>query len=145
MVWKQVAGVGNFPVHSLQLAPDGDLWLGTETQGAGRMRLPAGSVEWFGEAQGLTGRQVYTLRFDREQRLWAATEAGLFVAGAPYRRFSRIAELPATRIWAVAEGTDGTIWAGGTGGLYSYEAGLWKNFKKTDGLSNQEVLSLGAA
>ena len=144
MVWKQVAGVGNSPVHSLQLAPDGDLWLGTETHGAGRLHLPAGSVEWFGDEQGLTGRQAYTLRFDREQRLWAATEAGLFVANAPYRKFSRIAELPATRIWAVAEGTDGTIWAGGTGGLYSYEAGRWKNFTKTDGLSNQEVLSLGA-
>ena len=144
MVWKRVAGVGNFPVHSLQLAPDGDLWLGSETHGAGRLRLPAGSVEWFGEEQGLTGRQAYTLRFDREQRLWGATEAGLFVASAPYRGFSRIAELPATRIWAVAEGTDGTIWAGGAGGLYSYGAGLWKNFTQTDGLSNREVLSLGA-
>ena len=144
MVWKRVAGVGNFAVHSLQLAPDGELWLGTETHGAGRMHLPTGSVEWFGEEQGLAGKEAYTLRFDREQRLWAATEAGLFVARAPYRRFSRITELPATRIWAVAEGTDGTIWAGGTGGLYSYKGGLWKNFKKTDGLSNQEVLSLGA-
>jgi ligand-binding sensor domain-containing protein len=108
------------------------------------MRLPAGSVEWFGEEQGLTGRQAYTLRFDREQRLWAATEAGLFVADAPYRRFSRVAELPATRIWAVAEGSDGTIWAGGEGGLYSFGARHWKNFTKTDGLSNLEVLSLGA-
>jgi diguanylate cyclase (GGDEF)-like protein len=44
----------------------------------------------------------------------------------------------------VAEGADGTIWAGGVGGLYSYAAGHWKNFTKTDGLSNQEVLSLGA-
>jgi diguanylate cyclase (GGDEF)-like protein len=144
MVWKQVAGVGNSPVHSVQLAPDGDIWLGTETHGAGRLHLPAGSVEWFGDEQGLAARQAYTLRFDREKRLWAATEAGLFVANAPYRRFSRITELPATRIWAVAEGRDGTIWAGGTGGLYSYEAGRWKNFTKTDGLSNQEVLSLGA-
>jgi len=144
MVWKRVAGVGNFPVHGLRLAPDGELWLGTETHGAGRMQLPAGSVEWFGEKQGLTGRQAYTLRFDREQRLWAGTDAGLFMAKPPYRSFSRIAELPATRIWAVAEGKDGTIWAGGMGGLYSYAAGRWKNFTKTDGLSNQEVLSLGA-
>lgn len=144
MVWKRVAGVGNFPVHSLQLAPDGELWLGTETHGAGRLRLPAGSVEWFGEEQGLAGKQAYTLRFDRKQRLWAATEAGLFMASAPYRKFSRVTELPAARIWAVAEGKDGVIWAGGTGGLYSYQAGHWKNFTKTDGLSNQEVLSLGA-
>jgi len=84
------------------------------------------------------------LRFDREQRLWAATEAGLFVARAPYQRFSRITELPSTRIWAIAEGTDGTIWAGGAGGLFGYSAGRWKNWTRADGLSNQEVLSLGA-
>jgi len=40
----------------------------------------------------------------------AATEVGLFMATAPYRRFSRITELPSTRFWAIAEGTDGTIW-----------------------------------
>jgi diguanylate cyclase (GGDEF)-like protein len=144
MVWKQVAGVGNSPVHSLQLAPDGDIWLGTETHGVGRLHLPGGSVKWFGEEQGLTARQAYTLRFDRQHRLWVATEAGLYVAAAPYLKFQRIAELPATRIWAIAEGSDGTIWAGGTGGLYSYQAAKWKNFTQTSGLSNQEVLSLSA-
>jgi ligand-binding sensor domain-containing protein len=77
-------------------------------------------VEWFGEEQSLTGKAAYTLRFDHQQRLWAATEAGLFVARAPYRRFSRINELPSTRFWTVGEGTDGTIWAGGAEGLFAY-------------------------
>jgi ligand-binding sensor domain-containing protein len=80
-------------------------------------------VQRFGQKQGLSGSAVYTLRFDREQRLWAATEVGLFVAIAPYQKFSRIAELPSTRIWAIAEGTDGMIWAGGAGGLFGHSAG----------------------
>ena len=113
--------------HSLRLAPDGDVWIGTETLGAARIHAKTGKVEWFGPKQGLTGRAAYTLRFDREQRLWAATEAGLFEASAPYRKFSRIAELPTKRIWAVAEGTDGTVWAGGTDGLFELAAGHWKN------------------
>jgi diguanylate cyclase (GGDEF)-like protein len=53
--------------------------------------------------------------------------------------------LPPTRFWAVAEGADGTLWAGGDGGLFAYASGHWKNYTRADGLSNQEVLSLGAA
>ena len=144
IAWKKVAGMVGFPVHSLQIAPVGDLWVGTETRGVARIDTRTGSVQWFGQEQGLSGRAAYTLRFDREQRLWAATEVGLFMAIAPYRRFSRINELPSTRFWAIAEGTDGTIWAGGAGGLFGYSAGRWRNWTRADGLSNQEVLSLGA-
>jgi len=142
--WKTFAGLDSLPVHSLELAPSGDLWIGTETRGAARIDARTGTVQWFGQRQGLSGKAAYTVRFDREERLWAATEAGLFVAKAPYKRFSRIMELPSTRIWAIAEGSDGTIWAGGTGGLFGYSAGRWQNWTRADGLSNQEVLSLGA-
>lgn len=144
MSFKPIGGLGGFAVHSLRRSPNGDLWIGTETRGAARIDARTGKAEWFGEEQGLIGKAAYTLRFDREHRLWVATESGLFMAKAPYRRFSQIAELPAARIWAVAEGTDGTVWAGGVGGLYEYAAGKWKNLTLADGLSNQEVLSLGA-
>jgi diguanylate cyclase (GGDEF)-like protein len=144
IAWKSVAGLSGFPVHSVQMAPNRDLWIGTETRGAARVDARTGSVEWFGEAQGLSGKAAYTLRFDGEGRLWTATEAGLFMARVPYRRFSRITELPSSRMWAVAVGTDGTVWAGGVGGLFELAAGKWKNLTHADGLSNQEVLSLGA-
>jgi diguanylate cyclase (GGDEF)-like protein len=145
--WKKIPGVGDFPVHSVRLAPDGDIWIGTETHGAARIHEETGAlgkVDWFGEAQGLTGKAAYTLRFDREQRLWAATEVGLFMAKPPYQRFSRVAELPSSRFWAVAEGTGGTMWAGGAEGLFENVAGHWKNYTPADGLSNREVISLAA-
>lgn len=142
--WKKVAGVGDFPIHSVRLAPGGDIWIGTETHGAARIHSGTGQVEWFGEEQGLTGKAPYTLQLDRQHCVWAATEAGLFVASAPYRRFSRVNGLPDTRFWTVAQGTDGTLWAGGAGGLFEYVAGGWKNYTRADGLSNQEVLTLGA-
>lgn len=144
MSFKGVAGLVGFAVHCVRRSPNGDIWIGTETRGAGRIDARTGKVKWFGEGRGLIGKAAYTLRFDREQRLWAATEAGLFMATPPYRKFSRIAELPAARVWAVAEGSDGTVWAGGVGGLYEDSAGSWKNFTRADGLSNTEVLSLGA-
>jgi diguanylate cyclase (GGDEF)-like protein len=145
MSFKSVPGLTGFAVHSLQEAPNGSLWIGTESRGVARIDPQTFKPTWFGDAQGLTGKSVYTLRFDHEQRLWAATEIGLFMARAPYQRFSRIAELPSTRMWAISEGTDGTLWFGGAGGLFHYAAGRWKTFTRSDGLSNQEVLSLGAA
>ncbi len=47
-------------------------------------------------------------------------------------------------MWAIAEGTDGTVWAGGIGGLFEYADGKWKTLTRASGLSNTEVLSLGA-
>jgi len=143
--WKKVAGLDRFPVHSVRLDSNGDLWIGTEAHGAALFHVRTGTVKWFGEAQGLMGKSPYTLRFDGHQRLWAATEAGLFMAAAPYRKFVRVAEIPPNRIWAVAEGRDGIVWAGGADGLFAYTNGQWKNFTRNDGLSNQEVLALGVA
>jgi diguanylate cyclase (GGDEF)-like protein len=142
--WKKVAGLSGFPVHSVRTTTSGDLWIGTEAHGAARLHTGGGAVEWFGEAQGLLGKSPYTLRFDHYQRLWAATEAGLFRATPPYQRFSRVAELPSTQFWTLAEASDGSIWAGGAGGLFVYANGQWKNFTRANGLSNQEVLAVGA-
>jgi diguanylate cyclase (GGDEF)-like protein len=141
--WKKVEGLSGFPVHAVQEAPNGDVWIGTETSGAARLNPRTGAVEWFGEARGLVGKAAYTLRFDHRQKLWAATEAGLFVALPPYQRFSRVGEVPSARVWAVAEGSDDTIWAGTASGLFAYASGRWKSWTNKDGLSNQEVLSLG--
>jgi diguanylate cyclase (GGDEF)-like protein len=142
--FKPVAGMNNLPVHSVHASPNGDLWLGTETRGVARFNPRTQKVEWFGVGQGLTGMAAYALCFDREQKLWVASENGLFVAQPPYREFSRVAELPSARFWAVVQGSDGTLWAGGTGGLFALKDGTWRNFTQRSGLSNQEVLSLGA-
>ena len=144
MKWEKVPGLDGFPIHSLRLASDGDLWLGSESRGVARLHLKTGKVEWFGVKQGLTGTEPYTLRFDHQQRLWAATEAGLFVANAPYTKFSQVNELPSKRFFSIAEGRDGTIWTGGPEGLFSLADGRWKNFHRADGLSSNAVLALGA-
>lgn len=139
-----VRGFDAVVVHSLIGAPNGEIWAGSEGRGVARIQPRTLSAKWFGDAEGLTGKNVYDLRIDRENRLWAATEAGLFMASAPYSKFSRITELPATRMWAVVQGTDGTLWAGGDSGLFAFAAGRWKTFTRDNGLSNTEVLSLGA-
>ena len=144
MAWTQVASLGSSPVHSVQVAPGGDLWVGTEGHGAARMHSADGSMTWFGDKQGFTSKDAYVLRFDRLHRLWAATEAGLFVSMPPYQRFTRITELPADRFWAIAEARDGNIWAGGAGGLFVSLGGAWKNIIPADSVNDREVTSLGA-
>ena len=139
-----VPGFDGIVVHSLCSAPNGDIWVGSEGRGVARMVPGTLNATWFGEAEGLSGKDIYNLRFDREHRLWAATDAGLFMASTPYRQFSRIDALPATRMWSVVQGTDGTVWAGGDNGLFALAGGHWRAFTRNDGLSNTSVLSLGA-
>jgi diguanylate cyclase (GGDEF)-like protein len=142
--WSGVANLKGIPVHGLQFGRDGDIWVGTETSGVARLNPRSEQVKWFGERQGLTGKQAYTFCLDHSGRLWVATEAGLFVAESPYERFSREKVLPSSRIWVVREGSDGTLWVGGPDGLFALIAGHWKGFRQSDGLGGQSVLSLGA-
>ncbi|KAA6461016.1 diguanylate cyclase [Acidobacteria bacterium AB60] len=143
MDWKLVPRLSGIPVHSLQTDAAGDLWVGTVGSGVARYQPRSGAVTWFAERQGLTGKRVFTIRFDRQQRLWAATDAGVFLATAPYELFARIADLPSTWFWMVVEGADGAIWAGGDSGLYGLIGGQWHHWDKADGLSNQAVSALG--
>ena len=140
--WKMVAGLEGISIHSVRAASDGALWLSTKTRGVARLDVHTGKVKWFGEAQGLNN-VVFTLCFDRQQRLWAGTEAGLYMAKAPYESFVRISELPVTRIRTIAEGSDGTVWVGGGSGLFSFTGDHWKRYAESDP-SKAQVLTLGA-
>ncbi len=143
MTWTTVAASG-VSVHSLQMTPSGDLWFGTAGRGVAVLHGSTGQPQWFDKQQGLGGRLAFTIRFDHQQRLWVATEAGLFVSQPPYRSFTRIAELPGTWFWTVTEGADGTIWAGGVDGLFSFASGRWQHWNRDNGLTNQAVVAIGA-
>jgi diguanylate cyclase (GGDEF)-like protein len=141
--WKRFDPLGLVETHSLQFDQDGNLWVGTQSHGVARVHLASGAVHWFDQREGLPTTAAFTLRFDRERRLWVAAEAGLFMAQPPYRQFTRVNEIPPGRMWALNEGKDGVLWAGGAGGLSQLKGNLWRTWGHADGLSNQEVLSLG--
>jgi diguanylate cyclase (GGDEF)-like protein len=140
--WKKVAALDGQNVHAVVAGPDGALWLGTEPHGIARLEIRTGRLQWLSEARNLT-RAIFELRFDHQHRLWVGTDGGLFVAPAPYKKFARVTALPQVRVRAIVEGSDGTIWAGGIGGLFSLTGGKWKSWTKADGLRDQQVLSLG--
>ena len=123
-------------MHSLRSAPNGDIWVGSEGRGVARIDARTLLQRGLARQKAFPAKTSTTCASIGENRLWAATEAGLFMATAPYRQFSRITELPATRMWAVVQGTDGTVWAGGDSGLFAFAGGHWRTFTRSDGLSN---------
>jgi diguanylate cyclase (GGDEF)-like protein len=140
--WRRHAGVGKIPVHSLRMDRDGNLWLGTEGNGVGRIDSRTGGIEWFKNARGLAAESPYSLALDQSQRLWAATESGLFVAQLPEKRFRRVTDLPSARYWVVTAGPGEQILAGGAGGLFRLSAGRWRHISTADGLDHDVVLAL---
>ena len=112
--WSKVPALAGIFIHSVHIAPDGALWIGAEHRLVARFDPQMGQVQWFGAAEGLQGSMASALHFDREQRLWVGTDAGLFLAKAPYKRFVRVRLVPFSIVWAIADGSDGTVWAGGS-------------------------------
>jgi diguanylate cyclase (GGDEF)-like protein len=143
--WKRQATLGDLPIHSVQPDGHGKVWLGTEGKGAVRMDLKTGGVEWFGPKQGLNAQSPYTIMIDRQNRIWAASMTGLFVADGSTLRFRAADGLPsAIFCLAVIEAPNGDIWAGTRDGLFQLSGGQWNRFSTANGLSNDEVLSLAA-
>ncbi|HTS68434.1 MAG TPA: response regulator, partial [Terriglobia bacterium] len=144
-VWKRDPRVGRVPVHAIQVEPGGSVWLGTERNGAARIDFGTGQVEWFKEAQGLAGLSPYSMVVGRGNRVWAATEKGLFVSDLTKRAFRRVEEIPAVRCWAVTEGPDGDLLVGSDSGLFWLVGSQWRHVSRTDGLRHDVILTLAAA
>jgi diguanylate cyclase (GGDEF)-like protein len=140
--WIRQTALGDIPIHSIRPDPQGRFWLGTEARGAARFDPRTGKVEWFGKSRGLTAESPYTLMLDQEDRVWAASLSGLFVADLKTLQFHSVNEVPAALCFAVVEAPGGEIWAGSTRGLFRLAGNRWRWYSTKDGLSHNEVLSL---
>jgi diguanylate cyclase (GGDEF)-like protein len=143
--WARHPAVGRIPVHAVRLDRGGNLWLGTEGNGVGRLDTRTGAVAWFRKDQGLAGEFPASLVVDRSQRIWAATEHGLFVAQPSQKRFERVDGVPAVRCWVVTEAAGGDILAGTVEGLFWLSAGKWRRISTADGLRHERILAIDAS
>ena len=137
-------------IHSVRPDESGRLWLGTEQKGAARFDPATGAIEWFGEKQGLAAKNPYSLNLDSRNRIWAATENGLFFASLDTLRFRPTPQVSHLRVWASIEAPNGDIWAASDKGLFRLPAGAapetgWIHIGTAEGLSHEVVLSLAAA
>jgi diguanylate cyclase (GGDEF)-like protein len=142
MHWKYYDPVGRSEVTSLLQVEDGNLLVGMGMHGVARIDPRKNGVAWFGKLQGLGNKMIHALRFGHNKRLWVATNSGVYVADAPYRRYSQVSELGNGRFWSLAMAKDGAVWAGGEDGLFEYSGHGVRRWTEADGLSNQEVFAV---
>ena len=112
----------NLAVMILFKDAHGALWIGTE--GDGLYRLYQGKADHFGSRDGLSGDTVWAIAEDREATLWVATDKGLdSFHDLPVQAVSK-AEIGIPELDNIVTTRDGTLWVGGTGGLFTLNKGV---------------------
>jgi len=142
MQWKYFGTVEHSEITSLVQLDDGNLLAGMGMHGVARLDIRKNRVWWYGKLQGLKNKMVHALRLDHDKRLWVATDAGVFIADAPYQSYRQVSEFRNGRFWSLAIANDGQVWAGGEEGLFTTNGHTFQRWTKADGLSSQQVLAV---
>lgn len=121
------------------LAEDGAgrAWVTSGSAFPGAYCLEAGAWRHYGAADGLTDAPIHDVAIDRSGRPWLLSlaergsdaGAGAYVLrGATFERWSKQEGLPSDRVYAFAEGSDGTRWFGTSAGLSRWRNGQWTHW-----------------
>lgn len=99
-------------VLSLAVAPDSALWVGTEN---GLLHYSGGRFTRYSAADGLPGREIHAIHFDRAGRLWAGTERG--AARLEAKRFIPVGPQSgiSAAVVSFTEDRDGVLWINSNG------------------------------
>jgi signal transduction histidine kinase/ligand-binding sensor domain-containing protein/CheY-like chemotaxis protein len=133
----------------LARAPDGSMWL-AQASGAVHVDLRRGVATAYGRESGLENPWVSTIAVDPQNRVWAGTTNGLYLAVSRggSLRFER-QTLPSERQTEFVETSlvdrKGRLWVGGWGGLLRLEGGQWTRLTTADGLLHDRVSKLAEA
>jgi signal transduction histidine kinase/ligand-binding sensor domain-containing protein len=114
-------------VNDLRLGPDGDLWIATN--GAGIFRLDLTSTDsatrftQIRVGEGRPSNRVNAVLVSPGGRVWAGTDAGLFIGGAGQELQRLALPLPSKYAQDAIQITslitkDSWVWVGGTAGVY---------------------------
>jgi signal transduction histidine kinase/ligand-binding sensor domain-containing protein/ActR/RegA family two-component response regulator len=130
-------------------APDGSMWV-AQASGAVHVDPRRGVATAYGRESGLENPWVSTIAVDNQNRVWAGTTNGLYLARSRGRsfRFER-QTLPSEHKTEYIETSlvdrKGRLWVGGWGGLLRFEADRWTRLTKADGLLHDRVSKLAEA
>lgn len=91
-------------------------------------------LEYIGEKQGLNTSETYTVYQDAEGFIWVGTKIGASrFDGHVFENYYLADNERIGAIKCIAEDRNGTLWIGGSNGLFYYQAGV---FKKLKGVNN---------
>ncbi|MGA2040260.1 MAG: two-component regulator propeller domain-containing protein [Bryobacteraceae bacterium] len=149
--WKdlRMPGLPATVTGGMAWAPDGSMWL-AQASGAVHVDLRRNQATAYGRESGLENPWVSTIAVDPNNRVWAGTTNGLYLA-VSHRGSLRFARqtLPSEGKTEYVETSlvdrKGRLWVGGWGGLLRFEAGTWTRLTTADGLLHDRVTELAEA
>lgn len=139
--WDFLQSAGKLPgevVYTLAEAADGTFWIGTNN-GLVQLDKSGNRVVSSGQLSG----EIFDIRIDREGKVWAGTDRGLFRhEGDHWEEIDIPQEIADAGVNAIAEDSQGRMWIGTGKGLSVYNGGKWVHFDTKDGLVHNNVQSL---
>jgi len=115
----------------------GQLWLGTD---AGIIRLDQQQLSKTDSIGVEKLGQVFAFCTDRQKRLWAATDIGLFLyEEGRFITMPKGNTIGSNYCTALSEGADGRIWVATWDGIYSTDGSMRKYYNTQDGLPSKTV------
>ncbi|WP_158886343.1 sensor histidine kinase [Rhodanobacter sp. L36] len=127
-----IPGVASSNVHDVLSDRDGNIWLGSGTEGL--MRIGGNKVSRFTAEDGLISNVVDQLYEDHDGNVWVGTSsAGLqrFRDGS-FTTFAKAEGLSDDRTYAVIEDSRSDIWTTGPDGLHQLHGGEIRAYKTAD-------------
>jgi ligand-binding sensor domain-containing protein len=136
--WTRREGLGGDNVRWLGETSDGAIWAVMKPGCVARIDPASGKIRLFGAADGLPCGTSHRGFIDHLDRLWIATNCGVFRSDRPSAagHFHRI-DQPASlglAVWGIAEDQQGTTWIASPQGLWRLSDGRWRQYRKADGL-----------
>lgn len=135
---------------------EGHIWATSGLTYGGAWRWDGRDWKHFGRAEGFTDNRIHRVHTDRSKRLWfcstgtlagdAATEGGAYLleTGLRFEHWGPPRGLLGNRIYAFAEGPDGSLYFGGHEGLSRFRAGVWRHWRAGRELKQHAVFTLAA-
>ncbi len=146
--WSIVKSIGAVPVHTVEAAGDGHLWVGTDYGGVARLDPKTGAAQMFGPKEGLTSKLPWAMLVDSDQNVWVGAVKGVYVKRAGASKFE-YAQGVQSRCYALVQAPNGEIWAGTMTGLW-HRSGVpgpgdpWTRLSIKDGLIDDAIVALAA-
>ena len=141
--------------HTTGVAEDGagNIWITSGWSYEGAFRFDGAAWTHFGAEQDLPGFR-HKVRIDRKGRPWflglaagsrhdakGGTGAAVLV-GDHFEHWTTARGLMHDRVFAFAEGQNGELWFGTTGGLSCWHEGAWTHWTNSNGLRDARIWTL---
>jgi signal transduction histidine kinase/ligand-binding sensor domain-containing protein len=123
-VLKPIDGIPLDPVTALRRDRDGNLWVGTYSQGL--FRLAGRNVASYGIADGLLHPTIRSIFEDDEGNIWIGSQNGVEqLRAGVFKTWNQRHGLADDHARTVFEDRDGVLWLGTSSTLNRFEGGRW--------------------